>query len=279
MCMITDSPEFARRMTELPPLPAAVAEVLETLRQGTPSLERCVELIERDPALAARALRLANSAFYGRQGRIGSITAASLMLGLRTVMGLLTAATLRQCLRPLDCPGFDPDAHWRRAMGRALTASMLAPQMDLDPGEGFMAGLVTDLGMLMMAWAAPGQMAEALRRAAEDGDLVAHELALLGHDHVEMGMAVARRWHFPEAIVEALKAAPKQWARLDGHAPALADLVSLSQELLAPLEAGQGPDAAVALLPEALWLELDLGPDERLPLMQRVAAGLSALID
>ena len=184
MCMITDSPEFARRMTELPPLPAAVAEVLEALRQGVPSLERCVELIERDPALAARTLRLANSAFYGRQGRIGSISAACLMLGLRTVMGLLTAATLRQCLRPTDCPGFDADAHWRSAMSRALTATMLAPQFGLDPGEAFMAGLVNDMGVLMLAWAAPKQMAKALSLAAEDGDLKAHETALLGHDQI-----------------------------------------------------------------------------------------------
>ena len=279
MCMITDSPEFARRMTELPPLPAAVAEVLDALRHGPPSLERCVELIERDPALAARTLRLANSAFYGRQGRIGSITSACLMLGLRTVMGLLTAATLRQCLRPLDCPGFDPDAHWRRAMGRALTASMLAPQLEQDPGEAFLAGLVTDLGMLMLAWAAPTQMGEALRLAAQDGELVAHEIALLGHDHVEMGTAVARRWHFPEAIVRTLQVTPRQWARLDGRPAELADLVSLSQELLAPLEAGCAPEAALMDLPEALWLELELAPDERLPFLQRVADGLAALVD
>ena len=70
-----------------------------------------------------------------------------------------------------------------------------------------------------------------------NGELVAHEIALLGHDHVEMGTAVARRWHFPEAIVRTLQVTPRQWARLDGRPAELADLVSLSQELLAPLEA------------------------------------------
>ena len=112
MCMITDSPEFARRMTELPPLPAAVAEVLDALRHGPPSLERCVELIERDPALAARTLRLANSAFYGVSGRVASLSDAVHLLGRHTLSTLLTAATVKA--------QFTDEAHLRRTIDKIV---------------------------------------------------------------------------------------------------------------------------------------------------------------
>ena len=80
---------LTKKVAQLPQLPAAVSEVMRALNSEGLSANRCIELIECDQSLAARTLRLANSAFYGVPGRVSSIGDAVRMLGLRTVSGVL----------------------------------------------------------------------------------------------------------------------------------------------------------------------------------------------
>jgi putative nucleotidyltransferase with HDIG domain len=276
MNVATDLPLVSRRLADLPPLPAALAEVLQALRHGGPTMERCVELIERDPALAARCLRLANSPFYGRPGRIGSVTGGVTLLGLRTVTGLLTAVTLQQAIRPEQCPGFDLPGFWRHAMNIAMAASTIAPRLDLDASESFLAGLLHDVGELMMVVLAPDAMAEVEQRVADGMPQAQAERELLGIDHVELGAEVARRWNFPAAIVEAIADHHSDDA-LGNEATALADLLSMVHALVGPLERGLGVEQVLAIVPEPVWQALRHEPPERLGLLTHLATSLAAI--
>ncbi|MBQ0958637.1 HDOD domain-containing protein [Ideonella sp. 4Y11] len=278
MNVTLELPDLSRRLADLPPLPAALAEVLQALRQGGLTMERCIALIERDPSLAARCLRLANSPFYGRPGRIGSVSGAVTLLGLRTVNHLLTAVTLQQAIRPEQCPGFDLNGFWRHAMNVAMAASTIGPRLDLDPSEAFLAGLLHDLGELMLVLLVPEIVAEVERRTAAGEPVRQVERALLGTDHVEVGSAVARRWNFPPAIVEAIadhhRGGP---AQAQSQAPGLAMLLSQIHQLTGPLERGWTPEQAMAMVPESTWQALRFVPEERSDLLLRLSTSLAAI--
>lgn len=268
-------PDLSRRLADLPPLPAALSEVLLALRQGGLTMERCVALIERDPSLAARCLRLANSPFYGRAGRIGSVSSAVTLLGLRTVNHLLTAVTLQQAIRPEQCPGFDLNGFWRHAMNVAMAASTISPRLDLDPSEAFLAGLLHDIGELMLVVLVPDTMAEVERRVAAGEPTREVERTLLGTDHVEVGSAVAQRWNFPPAIVEAIAdhhRGPEHAQDAD-----LAVLLSQIHQLTGPLERGWTAEQALAMVPESTWQSLRFVPEERSEMLQRLSTSLAAI--
>lgn len=271
-----DLAQLARRVTELPPLPQALVAVMQALQRDDLSTDHSIQLIERDPALAARTLRLANSAFYGVPGRVGSIADAVHLLGLRTVGGVLTAAAMHCQLRVDRCPGFGFEAYWRHALGTALLARALGPRAGLNGDEAFLAGLMHDVGALVLAAFHPEEAAEVIR-LARAVDRPAHEVELssLGLHHGTVGALVARHWRFPAAIADAIE---------QHHEPAsaampmnLALLVQLADALAHGLDLNGDEHEAVPLPSAASWLALGLDLDSGLALLQQTADDVTAL--
>lgn len=279
---MAESPQLAalaQRVTELPPLPEALVAVMRLLRQDDFSVGQCVDLIERDQALAARMLRLANSAFYGVPGRVASIGDAVRILGVRTVWSALTAAALHQRLRVEGCPGFRFEWYWRHALATALAARGLALLLDHDADEAFLAGLLHDVGQLVMATFVPEAAAQAIALAkADDSGPTRAECEVLGFDHAQVGALVARHWHFPEAITLAIA---------QHHAPepaqgdefiSLSGLVHVADSVAHALDLNG--DAAEAVPPPApqVWAGLKLSDDAMLQLLAHTEQGVAQMI-
>ena len=109
-----------QRIVQLPSLPQAVLDVMRILGDDDASTSDIADRIERDQALTARTLRIANSAFYGVPGRIGTIRNAIGILGLRTVGTLLTTAAVSARFASAKCPEFQFGMFWRHAIATAL---------------------------------------------------------------------------------------------------------------------------------------------------------------
>lgn len=200
-----DTAALARRIADLPPLPQALREALRVLRDERLSATRCVELVERDQALAVRVLRLANSPFYGMSGRVASVGDAVQLLGLRTVAGVLAAVALRSSLADLSSRGFDFEAYWRHAAACGVAARALAGDAGLDGDEGFLAGLLHDIGLLVLAAMCPDEAGQVRAVCREEGvALHEAELRVLGMTHADVGARVAAAWNLPHAIVDAI---------------------------------------------------------------------------
>lgn len=199
---------------DLPALPAAVFELLTLLGRddvGTPAL---VAKISLDQALTAKTLRLANSSFYGMPRHVASVSDATAVLGLRTVRVVLTAAALHGSFKPPECVGFDFMAFWRHAVSTAVCARLIGAEIGADAEAAFTAGLLHDIGELILASSHPERFAEVLAQQAQSAaPLREIETALLGIDHAQVGARVAEHWRFPKPIVDAIT---------DHHAPAAA---------------------------------------------------------
>lgn len=268
---MTESPpplkldEILAEARQLPSLPSIVIELARTLRDEDADIGSLAAGIAKDQALAARALRVANSSFYGMQRHIGSIHDAILVLGFGAVTSLVTAAALIGHFKPMAEAGFDLVRFWRHGLGAALAGRALAGHAGLDPGSGFTAGLLHDIGRLLLVTTRPRHYAQTLaHRAAGDVSLAEAERQVLGLDHAEVGAALAGNWRFPADIRAAVAG---HHAPPDGASASLTDVAHVADVLAHALDLAGDPQAMVPPLDRAAWRRLGLEGIELRPLL------------
>ena len=246
----------------LPSLPMVVLELLKSIDLDASSMKFLADKISHDQALAATALRLANSSFYGMPSRVGNMQQAISLLGLSTMRSLLVAATITTSFGPETQASLDLATFWRESIGTAVCARHLALRGPAVPGTAFIAGLLHDIGRLVIATCyGPAQSAVVAWQAAHGGAISDAERAIIGTDHAAIGAMLATHWHFPQEIVDAV--ADHHHAQSDfSRVIWLADLLS---HALALEEAGPSPPEH-ALAPGCepdLMLREQFGLDDR----------------
>lgn len=267
-----------RTVNSLPPLPKAALDALAALRDAETSSERCTERLGVDPALAARTLRIANSAFYGMPGRVVSVRDAVNLLGRRTLCSVVTAAVFCEQIRVESCAGFDFAAFWRHAAGTAIVARAIARELRLDEEVAFTAGLLHDVGRLALAAYFPQQLDEIVR-AAQQQDLPLYqvEARLMGTDHAELGASIVAHWHLPAAVATAVN---------DHHRPApaaanarstVAEVVHVADAIAHALDLSDTPDEAVPEIDLSAWDRLGLAPASCFAIFKQAEEGVEAL--
>ncbi len=281
MSSVSISPELLRgHVGRLPALPQAVLQLLAELRRDDSSADDCAQHIVHDQAMTARTLRLANSAFYGAPGRVATIRDAIQMLGRRTLGALLTTAVVSGQFSPGRAAGFDFAAFWRHALGTALAAQSLALETGADDDLAFTAGLLHDMGRLLLAAHYPAELALALAQAqADDSPLLDAEQAALGTDHACIGAMVAAHWSFPPAVAAAIADhhAPPTCTGSAAAAPALADLVHVADAITHALGLNGGDADMVPDIDAAAWARLALSPAQCLRVFDRTEQGVLGL--
>jgi HD-like signal output (HDOD) protein len=187
----------------IPSLPQAAHRILDELQKDEPDPRRVNQLLSGEVGLTVRILRLVNSALYNTGGpRIGTIEAATAMLGLKATRQLVQAAAVGGAFKLV--PGVDMIEFWRHSLDVAKIAQSLAEEVRLDKGVAFTAGLLHGTGDLILKMAMPGRVSLQPGFATDDQRYDA-QIADLGYAYPEVGAAFAARWLFPESIVEAIR--------------------------------------------------------------------------
>jgi len=190
---------------DLPSLPAVVMELLGSIEQDDIDISVLAKKVSYDQALTAKTLRLANSSSFGLQVKVTTIQQAITYLGFQTTRNLITAAAVTGCFSSGRCPGFDDKAFWRHSIAVAACARALARRMRFNQDYAFTAGLLHDIGRLVLVTAAPQAYAEVVEwRLRHDGGWQDAECAVLGVDHVEAGVALAGHWNFSDTMRQAI---------------------------------------------------------------------------
>lgn len=276
--MRIDPAALCARVSSLPVLPQAVIEALRILRSDQASADDCAERISCDQALAARTLRLANSAFYGMPGRVATIRHAHDVLGRRTLGALLTTAAVSTQFGHGSGPGFDFASFWRHALGTAVAAQALALETGADDEQAFIAGLLHDIGRLALAAYFAESLAGAVLAArAQDLPLVVAERQLLGVDHAEVGAMIAAHWHFPIVVVAAILEHHEPAQGGTAAPPTMTCLVQAADAIVHALDLNGAEDEAVPVVSDATWDHLGLTPAQVLRVFERTEAGVEAL--
>ncbi|MGK5034332.1 HDOD domain-containing protein [Janthinobacterium sp. LB3P118] len=244
-----------RQIQELPSLPVVVLELLSSMDQDDTDVHVLAQKIELDQALAAKTLRIANSSFYGMQSKVTSIPQAVSVLGFHSIRTVVTACALTSSFAPV-AGGFDFQAFWRHSLATAIATRLLAPHLHINPETAFTAGLLHDLGTLVLVTRFPAEHALVRSyRQVHDCQMAEAELAVIGIDHAQVGSALAAYWKFPEAIQQAV-ADHHAIDRLEAGSLPLA--VHMANAIALALDLAGIDDALVPPLSPAVWRSLAL---------------------
>lgn len=188
----------------LPSIPKVIALLLSELARPEPDLRKITQLINTDPVLTLRLLRLANSAQFQLSSKISSVSEALALLGLDQVQSLATAAAVVGAFKAI--PGMDMIHFWRYSLNVAKLSRTLAGMVRQNQATAFTAGLIHATGELVMHLILTREMEVLDRRVpplALKRDAV--ERSLMGYSYAEVGAGFARSWRFPQTIVDALE--------------------------------------------------------------------------
>ncbi|MFS2023135.1 HDOD domain-containing protein [Massilia sp. GER05] len=197
--------QLAAGVQDLPSLPAVVMELLSSIEQEDIDISVLAKKVSYDQALTAKTLRLANSSTYGLQVKVTTIQQAITFLGFQTTRNLITAAAITGCFPSGRCEGFHDKAFWRHSIATAACARALARRMRFNQDIAFTAGLLHDIGRLVLVTGHPDAYAQVVAwHAQHGGDWQDAEQAVLGIDHVDAGVALADHWNFSSTMRQAI---------------------------------------------------------------------------
>jgi putative nucleotidyltransferase with HDIG domain len=199
---------LVRQVRDLPALPELAFRVMRLVDDPQTSATDVARVLSSDQAMTARVLKLANSAFYGTGRRIGTVTDAVVLLGMRTVRNMTVALKCQSMLvSPLPAYALCQDDLWRHSFCSAYAAQCLAKRAGYRAvEEAFVGGLLHDIGKVVLNIYLRPELAlvDRLTTAARIPFMDA-ERAVLGFDHAEAGARVLEKWNLPSTLVECVR--------------------------------------------------------------------------
>jgi putative nucleotidyltransferase with HDIG domain len=251
--------DVVNNLDDLPSLPAVVMELLNSIDQEETDITVLAKKVSHDQALTAKTLRLANSSLFGLQVKVTTIQQAITFLGFQSTRNLITAASVTGCFADNQCPGFDHNMFWRHSIATAACAKILARHVRFNQDYAFTAGLLHDIGRLVLVSSFPQEYAQVIaHQQANDCYTLDAERAVLGIDHVEAGLALAEHWNFSDTMRLAIA----------GHhdpgkvgAGFLAAIIHVADAVVHALDLAKKPDDMVPSVSPVAWKALNLNEE------------------
>ena len=183
------------------PSPSKVAsEVIALARNPDIDMAKVAQAVSRDPAMTAKILRIANSAFYAQRRSSQNLRQALVIIGLNAALTLALSFSLVSTLRAFNPTGLDYRRFWRRSLLAATAARAFSEIAKTgSPEDVFLAALLQDVGILAIDRTEREFYAK-LPNGASHVELQQYERAELGKDHAEYGAMLLQTWNLPSAI-------------------------------------------------------------------------------
>lgn len=198
--MSVDFQSVVQSISDLPPMPAVAIKVMELLGDPNVNYAKLGEAVSSDPAVSARLLKVANSAFYSMSREIKTLDHAIAVVGERTLRSLVLAASLEGMNKSY---GLLEKLLWEDSIGCAIGCRILARKLgSADPEEAFLAGLFRHLGKIIMNYN-DGESYRSLVEAvySGEGSYTSLEGNYFPYAHAVVGAAVLDKWNFSRSLV------------------------------------------------------------------------------
>ena len=204
----------------LPTLPLVLRQIQKVMNNERTSMTQIAAVVAKDQALTSRAIRLVNSAWYGRTTRVTSIQQVLVTLGLKALNSLMLGLTITKMFGSSNGCGFDGKAFWEHSFGTALLARKLAKELKsgCDAEECFIAGLLHDMGRLVLEQYFHDDFMATMKRMRETGQsLLTAEKNIFGFSHTDAGAWLGRKWNIPQGLTLAMEFHHTSVVPLDLH--------------------------------------------------------------
>ncbi len=254
-----------RCLNDLPPFSPTLNRLLATLAKEDVSFGQVGELIEKDAVVSGNVLHLVNSALYGRRGTINSVRHAVSLLGINKLRNAALGMSITRMWNEVRAPlVFSMRQFNKHAAGTAILADLMAQRLPVDYPEGaFVAGLLHDVGRLLIAIGLWEEHAAILKMRESGDSMLVCEMEVIGVTHPELSAAALKFWRLPEQIQQAVlyhhDSAADPTRRENVFA--LSEIVEAANRYVNAI--------GVAILPEAAFEEPAEVAFENLPLQDR----------
>lgn len=247
-------------ISSIPTLPTAIERITKLLQNPKTSAEEIGKAITTDQALATKVLKLVNSAFYGFPGKISTITHAIVILGFSTIKNVVLTASIFDAFRKKGSgqEDFDLEQFWLHSIACGAAAQSIAKFLgNNDKEECFIAGLLHDLGKIIVCQYLPDDFGKMLANTKKKGILIYEsEQELFDVTHQEVGAYITERWNLPKNL---------QYAVKFHHSPnpsrehyTITAIVHCADIFVRALDFGNGGDSKIPVMSENVWKNFGL---------------------
>jgi putative nucleotidyltransferase with HDIG domain len=242
-------------------LPVVFSRLVDLLSDETSSAQAIGDVIGADPALSARLLRLVNSPYYGIPSRVETISRAVTIIGTKALYSLALTVSVIYAFKDIPYQLVDMTSFWRHSVTCGVISQTMAEIKGLSGRETlFVAGLLHDIGRLLLYREAPIQARSALVRARRaETPLLQAEKEVIGVDHAEIGGQVLRRWRFPDRLQDMIRCHHDPGRALG---PLETTIIHVSDVVANALALGTSGESLVPPFQASAWRALKLSPEE-----------------
>ena len=235
--------QLIAKVADFPPLPVFISKILALNSDADSPLDDISRVVEAEVSMATAVIRLANSPFFGLKTKVGSVSHAIAVLGRDELVNLVLASAMFQtCAGFSEKKGFIADLSFH-GFKCGVIARYLASQIGQKGGEFFLAGLIHDVGKIIIYLAFSTESFSIIYQERNWGDYALaaeRKRKRLGVDHMELGAALLESWLFPASLKCAVKYhhQPQLAKELEIY-PAIINIADILVYILAMKESGQ----------------------------------------
>ena len=197
--------KFVNRVEHLPPSPRVLVKLLELSNKPDQDVDEVVQLITHDPSLTVEVLKRCNSAYFGSEKAAGDMFEAVTRLGFQEVYNTVLALFANEAILH---PGYSPHVEilWRHSVSVGAAAAVLAETAGTSVPHTFTAGLLHEVGKVVMV----SSDAAAYTTAVQDAAILKRpvletEKNQFGFDHTELGECLLKHWNLPPDITAGVR--------------------------------------------------------------------------
>lgn len=256
--MLTEK-DISKAIEKMPSLPLVVLETIKLLDMESLDLGLLNKTIETDPILAGRVLSVANSSFYGLQGKVSSLREAFIVLGSHTIRNIVLTAGVVGTFPPKHNSSLDILGLWRHSIGTAVTCRIIVETTGYDADTAHITGLLHHIGKFVLDTCFNEDYIKVTQYCLSEACLLCEaEQKILGVDHSCVGSLLAKYWQLPNTIVDGIKYYTQTRS---SSVNLVADHIHIANMLCRRFEIGDSGDRSVPIIdPMSLQrLELDIG--------------------
>jgi putative nucleotidyltransferase with HDIG domain len=240
------------RHQRLQAIPPVLHHVLSLTHSSTSSIKEIADAVRNDPALAVTVMKIANSSFYAGGKRVQTLPDAAQRVGISSIANTITAVLAFEHFSTSSGAGLVPQHFWEHSLATAVLSEQIAKTASADNAEHlFLAGLLHDIGRIMLCEAFPAEYAKVLARSAEVGvDVVEVEPRMFGLTHADVTREILRHLKLPNAVIDAAWQHELPIGRLNGQQRRSALIVAAGNRMAHALAFGDSGNTMLLDLAE-----------------------------
>lgn len=270
-----DPEVIVKHETELASFPDIFFRIKEVLEDESASADRIAKVVSTDMSLAAKLIKLVNSPLYGFPQTIDSISRAVALVGGKELSTLALGISAINYFKDIPPELIDMQSFWRHSITCGIFAKMLAgTQTGLPPERFFIAGLLHDVGRLILFKKLPYAASEAMLFARENSiPLVEAELTTMDFCHTDISEPLLRAWKFPQTLADMIN---YHHAPMEFPNPLDPAVIHVADNLANAVEISQGGMYVMPTLNEDAWELLGIDAEE---FIEDAVAGYDEQVD